>query len=314
MANFTANPLPNYTIAVSANPTEGGTVAGGGTYQEGQSCTVSATPNTNYTFVNWTENGSVVSSNASYTFTVNGNRTLVANFNYVPPTYTITATANPTNGGTVSGGGTYTQGETCTLTATANEGYTFQRWTKDGTEVANTPSYSFTVTESASFVAHFSLQTFTITVIADPEEGGTFTGGGTYNYGESYTITAIPNENYVFAYWIEDGVIISDNPTLAGVATSDKTYVAHFEYYDGMTEQDFVKVTLYPNPAKDKLTIETTEPVSMIEIYNSYGALVYRQKDCTETMEISIDHYAIGTYILRLTTENKFVVRRFVKE
>ena len=41
---------------------------------------VTATANNNYTFDNWTENGNVVSTNTNYTFTVTGNRTLVANF------------------------------------------------------------------------------------------------------------------------------------------------------------------------------------------------------------------------------------------
>lgn len=69
-----------YTITATSNPEEGGEISGMGTYQEGTECTLTATPNEGYTFTNWTENGSVVSMNASYTFTVNGNRTLVANF------------------------------------------------------------------------------------------------------------------------------------------------------------------------------------------------------------------------------------------
>ena len=69
-----------FTITATANPTNGGTVTGGGTYNQGQSCTVTATANSGYTFSNWTENGNAVSTEASYTFTVGGNRTLVANF------------------------------------------------------------------------------------------------------------------------------------------------------------------------------------------------------------------------------------------
>ena len=57
-----------YTITVSANPTNGGTVTGGGTYNEGTYCSVFATPNSGYEFVNWTENGNVVSNQTSYTF------------------------------------------------------------------------------------------------------------------------------------------------------------------------------------------------------------------------------------------------------
>ena len=57
-------------------------MSGGGTYQQGQSCTVHAAANSGYTFFNWTEGGSQVSTNANYTFTVTGNRTLVAHFTY----------------------------------------------------------------------------------------------------------------------------------------------------------------------------------------------------------------------------------------
>jgi hypothetical protein len=78
-----------YTISVSASPSNGGSAHVGsttgpttGTYNSGQSCTVYAVANSNYIFSNWTEGGNVVSTQANYSFTVNSNRTLVANFNY----------------------------------------------------------------------------------------------------------------------------------------------------------------------------------------------------------------------------------------
>lgn len=60
--------------------------------------------------------------------------------------FEIQATANPEAGGTVTGAGVYSVGETATLSATANYGYTFANWTKDGIVVSNNASYSFTVT------------------------------------------------------------------------------------------------------------------------------------------------------------------------
>jgi hypothetical protein len=68
------------TITVRASPSADGMVSGGGTFVGGSSNTVMATPNTGHTFVHWTENGRVVSAAASYTFTLNGNVTLVADF------------------------------------------------------------------------------------------------------------------------------------------------------------------------------------------------------------------------------------------
>ena len=70
----------SFIINASSNPTEGGEVSGGGALQEGSECTLTATANMGYTFVNWTENDEVVSTDAIYTFTVNADRTLVANF------------------------------------------------------------------------------------------------------------------------------------------------------------------------------------------------------------------------------------------
>ena len=80
----------SFGISATASPTEGGEVSGGGTYEAGASCTLTATPNEGYTFVNWTEGvdntgaPNVVSTNAEYTFRVTGSRTLVAHFELAP--------------------------------------------------------------------------------------------------------------------------------------------------------------------------------------------------------------------------------------
>ena len=75
----TVNP-PGFTITVTASPSSEGTVYGGGTFPSGATCTVSASPAKGYKFVNWTENGTVVSTGTGYSFTVTKNRSLVANF------------------------------------------------------------------------------------------------------------------------------------------------------------------------------------------------------------------------------------------
>ncbi len=241
VANFQAQPQ-NYNITVSANPSNGGSVAGGGTYQQGQSCTVTATANTGYAFANWTENGNVVSSQANYTFTVNGNRTLVANF--TPQQYTITATADPVNGGNVTGGGTFNYGNSCTLSATPAAGYTFVNWTKNGSQVSTNATYTFTVTESAAYVAHFQLQSFTVNVTANPAEGGTVAGGGTFNYGETCTVTATANEGYDFVNWVQGLFSVSEEATYTFTVTNNVNLTANFAL------QTFeVKVSVNPSEA-----------------------------------------------------------------
>ena len=53
----------------------------------------------------------------------------IANFDQT----TVTVLAQPSNGGTVTGGGTFTIGSSRTITASANPGWTFFRWTDGNT-------------------------------------------------------------------------------------------------------------------------------------------------------------------------------------
>ena len=101
-------------------------------------------------------------------------------FTYMPvpdEPVAITVSSNPTNGGTVTGGGTYDPGTTVTLTATANEGYSFTNWTKNGVVMSTNSTYSFTVSTAAAYVANFTINSYNITAAAVPAEGGTVTVG-----------------------------------------------------------------------------------------------------------------------------------------
>ena len=97
----------------------------------------------------------MVSTNASFSFNVTEAAAYVANFSI--NSYEITASTSPTGAGVITGTGTYNYGASCTLSVTANEGYTFTNWTKDGEEVSTNASFSFNVTEAAAYVANFRL-------------------------------------------------------------------------------------------------------------------------------------------------------------
>ncbi len=82
-ADISLPDLPKYQVKCECNPFSGGTVTGGGTdIVQGTSITVTASPNTLYDFVNWTDknSGDQISTNISYTFTVTADIILVANF------------------------------------------------------------------------------------------------------------------------------------------------------------------------------------------------------------------------------------------
>jgi hypothetical protein len=80
VATLIVNPK-QYKLSVTASPATYGTVSGAGTFAEGSSVAVTATPNGSHSFVNWTQSGKVVSTSASYTFTMpSANVALTAHF------------------------------------------------------------------------------------------------------------------------------------------------------------------------------------------------------------------------------------------
>lgn len=145
--------------------------------------------------------------------------------------FNIGASVNPVQGGTVSGNGTYTYGQNCTLTAIANQGYTFINWTHNGNVVSTSATYNFTPTENMQLVANFADSQVVIAAVADPEEGGAITGDGNYDYGASVTLTAVASSGYVFVNWTENGDVVSSNTTFSFTATTSRNLVAHFSEF-----------------------------------------------------------------------------------
>ncbi|HJT80148.1 MAG TPA: chitobiase/beta-hexosaminidase C-terminal domain-containing protein, partial [Chthoniobacterales bacterium] len=78
--------IPTYNISVSAAPADGGSITGGGSYPIGATVNLTATPNVNHQFVNWSENGAVVSTSPVYNFSAGADRALLANFVFAPQT------------------------------------------------------------------------------------------------------------------------------------------------------------------------------------------------------------------------------------
>lgn len=197
-----------------------------GEMEVGKTITVTATPAEGYTFVSWDDG----STSPTRTITIEScGVTYTAKFSGSGPTppptpssYTISASANPSAGGSVSGGGTYNSGQTATLTATPNSNYTFVNWTKNGSEVSQRSSFSFTVTASGSYVANFrsnETPTYTITTNVSPAGSGTVSGGGQYASGATATLVATPASGYTFSRWSDGNTSISRNVTVSGNAT-----------------------------------------------------------------------------------------------
>ena len=230
-------------VNLSASPSNGGIVSGGGEYPQGTNVTITATPNTGYQFVEWIndDSGNLISTNNPYSFTV---QTTDKNYTAIfeSLSYTITAQSNNTSYGTVSNsGGTYSYNSTFTSTATPNTNYQFDGWYKNGSLVTSSAQLSVTVSGDATYTAQFSRKQYTVTYISD----GTSTPSPQVFYaGDSVTLapavskdnTTINSSNDFSTTFNPQNGIWSDGSTSSKSVNPKKVTSYTFRYwYDGST-------------------------------------------------------------------------------
>ncbi|MDB5119934.1 MAG: cell wall/surface repeat protein [Sphingobacteriales bacterium] len=229
VANFIPVAVGNFAVNLSSSPAAGGITKGSGSYFAGSTVVVSASPNTGYTFVNWTEGANIVSTSSSYQFTIINNRTLVANYRVIPASqFAVVLSSSPANGGSTDGEGAYPSGTSVTITAAKNVGYTFINWTEKATgAVASTSAiYTFPLSTNRTLVANFVLNSYTLIVNATNGIVVKNPSQATYNHGTSVRLTATPSSGYVFSSW-SGNATGSANP-LTVLMTSDKNITANF--------------------------------------------------------------------------------------
>ena len=218
-------------ITTSSLPSHGGTTGGDGAYAVGSSATVSATPHPGYKFSKWLVNGASVSTARNYTFTVSGDRSLVAKFK---PVYTLVVSADPAEGGEVEADSFYEAGELARLKAKPSMGWSLVSWTQNGVPVSTDPNFQFNVTGNRTLVGHFALG-HRIEVIAEPANGGSVIGGGVYPMGEMVAMEAVALPGYVFVDWTEGGMSVSTEAVFTFTSDTSHSLVANFVAQPGLT-------------------------------------------------------------------------------
>ena len=207
------------TVAITVSPAGAGAVTGAGTYREGATATLAATPDALHVFTGWT--GDLTGLANPLTFPV-GARNYAAVANFALRTYTVAAVAIPPGAGGVTGAGTYPAGATATLTATPDATHRFDGWTGAVSSPAN--PLSVVVNGDVSLAANFLATRFALTTEATA--GGSVTPGGIYPAGTRVTITATPDPTHRFTDWTGDASGVA--ATIAVLLDRDKFAQGNF--------------------------------------------------------------------------------------
>ncbi|MCD6017799.1 MAG: Delta-60 repeat-containing protein [Bacteroidetes bacterium] len=75
---------------------------------------------------------------------------------------------------------------------------------------------------------------------------------------------------------------------------------------------DPVWINVYPNPAKDKVYVESAESVTSLKIYNVSGEMVLDQ--ASNNQEINLSDFKAGIYFIYVQTENELKHFQIIKE
>jgi uncharacterized repeat protein (TIGR02543 family) len=208
-ANFAANPIPTYSLSITAN---NGTVTktpDKTAYDSGSTVSLKAKPAGGFHFVNWS--GGATGTSDSITVLMNSAKNITANFeaNAIGK-FSLAVTA--TNGSVTRTPDKtqYDSGATVTLTANPAPGYRFNGWSGDLTS-AN-PSESIVMTSAKNITANFVKKQFTVTitnpngsVLKDPNQSA-------YDSSSTVKLTATGSTGYHFSSWSGD-FTSTTNPT-----------------------------------------------------------------------------------------------------
>ncbi|NLA04252.1 MAG: hypothetical protein GX881_00865 [Firmicutes bacterium] len=200
--------VEQYTVELSSSRPGAGHVSGGGTFNEGTLVTVFAIPKVGYNFFDWTEDGSPVSEKMNYSFYLDRDYRLTANF--FGAYFLEAIRAEPEIGGKVEGKTGLRSGEV-NIKAFPSYGYRFDEWTLNEEYLSNEADHNFVIEQDCIVVGHF-VKAHPVNISFGEFEGGTFTGDRIHDVGASVTVAAEPDEDHVFDKWLADVVPDSDEP------------------------------------------------------------------------------------------------------
>ena len=245
-----------YRITLVPSPEEGGIVGCSGSaivpdensdgfrfqFEAGSRVELYAKPVQGYHFKGWKEfhTNEIMSISPNWSFTIKKDMDLIGVFekDEAPiEQFYINVNADPANAGYVVGAGTFPKGTRHSITAAAIQGYHFTHWTDSLNRIVSTNlQYDIIVEKDETYTAYFELdapviEEYNVTIITNPADKGSVSGGGTYKSGQTAIIVPSPVEGWAVDTVTASGgnLVDNGNGTYSIVVTRDLTITVNFK-------------------------------------------------------------------------------------
>ncbi len=194
----------SYTISASPQPQGAGTITGQGTYNYGETVNLVASPAVGYHFVNWTEGGIEISTNITYSFVAQANRSLTANF--VIDSFTISASVSGGHGGLNPASQVIGYGSSASINITPDAGYHIASISDNGaSQPAANPYVISNVQADHTVVVTFAIGAFTITASVSQGSGSVNPASQVVEYGSTAQIDITAGAGYHISSIVDNG-------------------------------------------------------------------------------------------------------------
>ena len=120
------------------------------------------------------------------------------------------------------------------------------------------------------------------------------------------SFSAVPKSGFSFSRWSDGN---TQNPRTITV-TQDTVIIAYFTAVQDISEAVSANIAVYPNPAKESVTIEGVEENTEILIVNAAGNIVKRIESTSDKTTFSVGDLSKGVYLVRVGT----AVRKLIVE
>jgi len=242
--------------------------------------------------------------------------------------YTLATSSNPGSAGSISpSSGTYNNGTSVTIIATAAPGYRFDHWSGDFS--GTSPTIVLAMDSNKNVVANFLSIRYSLSTVVSPMGSGSISPiDGSYDSGTQVALTAIPSSGWRFDHWsgTDDNSVNPSTVTMTGSKNITAYFIAQDTDGDGLTDDEERQIGTNPSYADtdhdglndyEEVKVKKTDPLSpdtdgdgvqdgndLFPLYDAYVRVAITYFESTGTLSDEAG-YQEAYFIITVNGESK---------